>query len=234
VTEMGGKDTIIVTDKCDIDKAVEGVARSAFGYSGQKCSACSLALVDEKIYDSFKKKLVELTKKFIVDDPRKRDTFTGPVINKEAYEKFGKIMSSVPKEKVLIGGERLNRDGYYVQNTILDNVGDPAIERVELFLPILALKPVKSLKEAVEFVNSLDYGLTGGIFSEDKEEIEYYFNNVDVGVVYANRRRGGSTGAMVGSQPFVGWKFSGTTGKGTGSFYYLPQFLREQAQTIVR
>ncbi|MEM0130104.1 MAG: aldehyde dehydrogenase family protein [Thermoplasmatales archaeon] len=234
VTEMGGKDTIIVTDKCDIDKAVEGVARSAFGYSGQKCSACSLALIDEKIYDSFKKKIVELTKKFIVDDPRKKDTFTGPVINKEAYEKFGKILGSVPREKILLGGERLNRDGFYVQNTILDDVGDPGIERVELFLSILALKPVKSLKEAVEFVNSLDYGLTGGIFTEDKGEIEYYFNNVDVGVVYANRRRGGSTGAMVGSQPFVGWKFSGTTGKGTGSFYYLPQFLREQAQTIVR
>ncbi|MEM0128332.1 MAG: aldehyde dehydrogenase family protein [Thermoplasmatales archaeon] len=234
VTEMGGKDTIIVTDKCDLDKAVEGVARSAFGYSGQKCSACSLALIDEKIYDSFKKKIVDFSKKLNVDDPRKKDTFTGPVINREAYEKFDKVLASVPKDKIILGGKKLTRGGFYVENTILDNVGDPGIERVELFLPILAIKPVKSLKEAVEFVNSLDYGLTGGIFSEDKEEIDYYFNNVEVGVIYANRRRGGSTGAMVGSQPFVGWKFSGTTGKGTGSFYYLPQFLREQAQTIVR
>ncbi|MEM4089666.1 MAG: aldehyde dehydrogenase family protein, partial [Thermoplasmatales archaeon] len=232
VTEMGGKDTIIVTDKCDLDKAVEGVARSAFGYSGQKCSACSLALIDEKIYDSFKKKIVDFSKKLNVDDPRKKDTFTGPVINREAYEKFDKVLASVPKDKIILGGKKLTRGGFYVENTILDNVGDPGIERVELFLPILAIKPVKSLKEAVEFVNSLDYGLTGGIFSEDKEEIDYYFNNVEVGVIYANRRRGGSTGAMVGSQPFVGWKFSGTTGKGTGSFYYLPQFLREQAQTI--
>jgi 1-pyrroline-5-carboxylate dehydrogenase len=234
VTEMGGKDTIIVTAKCDIDKAVEGVARSAFGYSGQKCSACSLALIDERIYDTFKKKLVEFSKKLSVGDPRKKETFTGPVINREAYDKFEKIMSTVPAEKILLGGKTLKRDGFYVENTVLDNVGDPAIERVELFLPILALKPVKSLEEAVNFVNSLDYGLTGGIFSEDRKEIEYYFDNVDVGVIYANRRRGGSTGAMVGSQPFVGWKFSGTTGKGTGSFYYLPQFLREQAQTIVR
>ena len=234
ITEMGGKDTIIVTQKCDIDKAVEGVARSAFGYNGQKCSACSLALIDRKIYDTFKKKLVEFSSKFTIDDPRKKGTFAGPVINREAYDKFQKIMDTVPKEKILLGGKRISRDGFYVENTILDNVGDPNIERVELFLPILALKPVDSLSEAVEFVNSMEYGLTGGIFSEDKKEIDYYFNNADVGVIYANRRRGGSTGAMVGSQPFVGWKMSGTSGKGTGSFYYLQQFLREQAQTIVR
>jgi 1-pyrroline-5-carboxylate dehydrogenase len=233
VTEMGGKDTIIVTDKCNIDKAAEGVARSAFGYSGQKCSACSLALIDRKIYNSFKVKLVEFSRKLAVDDPRKKEAYTGPVINKDAYSKFTRIMAEVPKEKILLGGKTLGRDGYFVENTILDNVGNPDIERVELFLPILALKPVDSLREAVDLVNSMDYGLTGGIFTEDRKEIEYYFNNADVGVIYANRRRGGSTGAMVGSQPFVGWKFSGTSGKGTGSFYYLQQFLREQAQTIV-
>ena len=234
VTEMGGKDTVIVTDRCDIDKAVEGVARSAFGYNGQKCSACSVALIDEKLYDSFKKKLVEFSSKLSIDDPRKKGTFAGPVVNKEAYEKFQRIVETIPKDKILLGGKRIPRDGYYVENTILDNVGDPKIEREELFLPILAIKPIKSLKEGIEFVNTMEYGLTGGIFSEDKKEIEYYFNNVDVGVVYANRRRGGSTGAMVASQPFVGWKMSGTSGKGTGSFYYLQQFLREQAQTIVR
>ncbi len=234
VTEMGGKDTIIVTSKCDIDKAVEGVARSAFGYSGQKCSACSLALIDESIYDEFKHKLVEFSKKLSVDDPRKKGTYTGPVINKEAYDKFINIMQKVQKDKILLGGKVKNMDGYFVENTILDNVEDPEIERVELFLPILALKPMKSLEDSINFVNSMDYGLTGGIFSEDRKEIEYYFNNIDVGVIYANRRRGGSTGAMVGSQPFVGWKMSGSTGKGTGSFYYLQQFLREQAQTIVR
>lgn len=234
VTEMGGKDTIIVTSKCDMDKAVEGVARSAFGYSGQKCSACSLALIDEKIYNEFKNKLVQFSKKLSVDDPRKKETFTGPVINKEAYEKFIKIMATVKKDKILLGGNVKKMDGFYVENTILDNVDDPNIERVELFLPILAIKPIKSLEESVAFVNSMDYGLTGGIFTEDKNEIDYYFDNIEVGVIYANRRRGGSTGAMVGSQPFVGWKMSGSTGKGTGSFYYLQQFLREQAQTIVR
>ncbi len=234
VTEMGGKDTIIVTDKCDMEKAVEGVAKSAFGYNGQKCSACSLALIDEKLYETFKKKLVDFSSKLVIDDPRKKGAYAGPIINKDAYEKFQRIMEAIPKDKILLGGKKIPRDGFYVENTILDNVGDPNIERVELFLPILALKPIKSLKDAVELVNSMEYGLTGGIFTEDEKEIEYYFNNADVGVIYANRRRGGSTGAMVGSQPFVGWKMSGTSGKGTGSFYYLQQFLREQAQTIVR
>lgn len=234
VTEMGGKDVIIVSEKCNIEKAVEGVAKSAFGYSGQKCSACSLALIDEKLYDEFKTRLVEFSKKLVVDDPKLRGTFTGPIINKAAYEKFQKVVETVPAEKILLGGKVLGREGYYVENTIVDNVGDPGIERTELFLPILALKPITSLKEAVDYVNSLEYGLTGGIFTEDKKEINYYFNNADVGVIYANRQRGGSTGAMVASQPFVGWKFSGTSGKGTGSFYYLQQFLREQSQTIVR
>lgn len=103
---------------------------------------------------------------------------------------------------------------------------------MELFLPILSLKPFREFKEAIKLVNSMDYGLTGGIFSEDKKEVEEYFELVDVGVVYANRKSGGSTGAIVASQPFVGWKMSGTTGKGTGSFFYLQQFLREQAQTF--
>lgn len=234
VTEMGGKDVVIVTSKCDIEKAVQGVAKSAFGYSGQKCSACSLALIDKKIYDTFKNKLVDYTKKLKVDDPRGKGTFTGPVINKEAYEKFKIVMNKIPKEFILLGGKTIDREGFYVENTILDSVGDPYIERTELFLPVLALKPVESLEKAVEFINSLDYGLTGGIFTEDREEIDYYFDNAEVGVIYANRLRGGSTGAMVGSQPFVGWKFSGTSGKGTGSFYYLQQFLREQAQTVVK
>ena len=102
----------------------------------------------------------------------------------------------------------------------------------ELFLPVLGILKVKDLKDAVAEVNKSEYGLTGGIISEDPDEIRYYFDNADVGVVYANRARGASTGAIVGSQPFVGWKMSGISGKGTGSYYYLQQFLREQSQTI--
>jgi 1-pyrroline-5-carboxylate dehydrogenase len=179
-------------------------------------------------------KLLGMLKTTIPGDPRVKDVYLGPVINKEALEKYSNSMEIIRKEsKVVIGGNVIQKEGFYVEPTIVQDPDDDSyVIKNELFLPVLAVKKVKSLEEAVDKVNRSDYGLTGGIFTEDAEEIEYYFNNADVGVLYANRERGGSTGAMVGSQPFVGWKLSGISGKGTGSFYYLQQFLREQSQTI--
>jgi len=234
ITEMGGKDAVIVTSRADLDKAVEGIFRGAFGFSGQKCSATSLAYVHEAVYDKFVEKLKERARNVLPEDPRKKEAFVTPVVNREAYEKFKAIE---PKLKeygdVIVGGKALDRPGYYVEATILKDVKrDSYLAKNELFLPVLGIIKVKDLKDAVDEINKSDYGLTGGIFTEDYEEIQYYFNNVDVGVIYANRARGASTGAMVGSQPFVGWKLSGSSGKGTGSYYYLPQFLREQSQTI--
>jgi 1-pyrroline-5-carboxylate dehydrogenase len=234
IAEMGGKDTITVTKKADINKAVNGVYRAAFGYSGQKCSACSVAYIEETIYDEFVKKLKEATDKLIVGDPKNNETFMGPVINKEAYNKFTHMMEIAKREgKILSGGKTLPEDGFYVQPTVITDLpNDSAIIENELFLPILALVKIKDLDDALQRINASDYGLTGGIFTEDTSEIEKFFDEADVGTIYANRERGGSTGAMVGSQPFVGWKLSGISGKGTGSFYYLQQFLREQSQTI--
>ncbi len=234
ITEMGGKDAIIVSDKADLKKAVEGVARAAFGFSGQKCSACSIAYVHENIYDQFLEMLVERTKQIKPDDPRKRETFLNPVVNKDAYEKFKSLEATFTKEgRVLTGGSALDKDGFYVEATIVADVKpDAYIAKNELFLPVLAVSKTTSVEEAVHEINNSEYGLTGGIFTEDRGEIDFYFDNVDVGVIYANRERGGSTGAIVGSNPFVGWKMSGSTGKGTGSYYYLQQFLREQSQTI--
>lgn len=234
ITEMGGKDTIIVTEKSSMNKAVEGVVRAAFGFAGQKCSACSLVLVQSSIHDEFLRKLKERTEKIKTGDPRKKENFMNPVVNKAAYDKFKSLEPTFTKEgKILTGGHAMNTDGFYVEPTIVyDLKADASIVRNEIFLPVLAVRSFKTLREAVNEVNSSAYGLTGGIFTEDPEEIRYYFDNIDVGVIYANRERGGSTGAMVGSQPFVGWKMSGSSGKGTGSFYYLAQFLREQAQTI--
>ena len=234
VTEMGGKDAIIVSAKADLSKAVEGTARAAFGYSGQKCSACSLVYVHEAIYDKFVPMLVDRVKKMQVGDPRKKETFVTPVVNAGAYEKFKTLMAAIPKEgEILYGGKTRGESGYYVEPTIVGNLKqDSFVIRDELFLPILAIAKVKSVDDAIQRVNASEYGLTGGIFSEDLTEIEHYFATADVGVLYANRTSGGSTGAMVASQPFVGWKMSGVSGKGTGSFYYLQQFLREQSQTI--
>ena len=234
ITEMGGKDAIIVTEKANIDKAVNGVYRAAFGYSGQKCSACSIAYIQEKIYDTFVEKIRKITDGLKVGDPRENDSYMGPVINRESFEKFKKFVEIAKKEgKVISGGVTLERDGFYARPTLVTDLKeDSFIINNELFLPILAIVKVKNLDEAIHRINSSEYGLTGGIFTEDREEISKYFNEAEVGVVYANRERGGSTGAMVGSQPFVGWKMSGVSGKGTGSFYYLQQFLREQSQTI--
>lgn len=234
VTEMGGKDAIIVSDKADMKKAVEGVARAAYGYSGQKCSACSILYLHENIYDEFLEKLVERTKQMIPDDPRKKETFLNPIVNKDAFEKYKSLIPTFQKEgRVLAGGKALEKDGYYVEPTIVADVSvDAYIAKNELFLPVLAVVKTTSVEEAVSDINRSEYGLTGGIFTEDRGEIDYYFENADVGVIYANRERGGSTGAIVASNPFVGWKMSGSTGKGTGSYYYLPQFMREQSQTI--
>lgn len=234
ITEMGGKDTITVTSKADINKAVNGVYRAAFGYSGQKCSACSIAYVEEKVYDQFLTKIKEITDKLIVGDPKKLETYMGPVINKEAVEKFKKYSELARKDgKILSGGNVIEGPGNFVRPTIVTDLPKNSdIIKHELFLPFLAIVKVKSLDEAIERINESDYGLTGGIFTEDPSEIQKYFDEVEVGTIYANRERGGSTGAMVGSQPFVGWKLSGISGKGTGSFYYLQQFLREQSQTI--
>ncbi len=234
ITEMGGKDTITVTGKADVDKAVNGVYRAAFGYSGQKCSACSVAFVEDKIYDEFIKKLKAKTDALNVDEPHKLESYMGPVINREAVEKFKKSVEIAKKEgKILSGGEVLERSGNFVRPTVVvDLPSNSSLLSEELFLPFLAVAKVKNLDEALERINKSEYGLTGGIFTEDPLEVQKFFDNAEVGTIYANRERGGSTGAVVGSQPFVGWKMSGISGKGTGSFYYLQQFLREQSQTI--
>lgn len=235
VTEMGGKDAIIVSDKADLTKATEGVIRSAFGYSGQKCSACSVAYVHEKIYEKFMKNLTERIQALRPSDPRKKDAFITPVVNSQAFEKYRKLIDRLHGEgRVVTGARVVEKEGYYCEPTVIADLKDDSfVLTEELFLPVLAVVKYSSLDEVITRINSLDYGLTGGIFTEDKAEVNKYFSNIDVGVIYANRSSGGSSGAMVGSQPFVGWKMSGSTGKGTGSFYYLAQFLREQSQTIV-
>lgn len=234
ITEMGGKDAVIVTAKADMKKAVEGVFRGAFGFSGQKCSATSLVYAEEAIYDKFVDALVERSKGVTPGDPRKKETFISPVINKSAFDKFKDLMPKFSQYgKVVVGGKALDQPGFYVEPTIIKDVPkDCELVKNELFLPVLGIIKVKNLEEAVQEVNKSEYGLTGGIVTEDPQEIKYYFDNADVGVIYANRERGASTGAVVGSQPFVGWKMSGISGKGTGSYYYLQQFLREQSQTI--
>ncbi|MEM0160875.1 MAG: aldehyde dehydrogenase family protein [Thermoplasmata archaeon] len=238
IAEMGSKNPIIVTKNANLDKAVDGVYKSAFGYDGQKCSACSRLYIAREIKKEFLDKLVAKTQQLKIGDPTDRNTYLGPVINKKAYDDFEKYVEMAKKDGSIITGggvytEGTCKDGYYVEPTIIDNLPkNHYLFKNELFLPILVVAEVSDLKEAIEEANMVDYGLTAGIFTENEEEIQYFFDHIDSGVLYANRVAGGSTGAMVGAQPFVGWKMSGTTGKGTGGPYYLQQFMREQSQTI--
>ncbi|MBI2078335.1 MAG: aldehyde dehydrogenase family protein [Euryarchaeota archaeon] len=238
IIEMGGKNPIIVTAKADVEKAVEGVGRSAFGFSGQKCSAASRVYIDKKLYPEFTKRLVAWTKATCkIGNPEQRDTFIGPVITRKAHDQYLEFVERAKKGgKVLLGGKSAATgalaNGHFVEPTIVEGLSDDHwVTCNELFVPIVALYAVSGLEEAVRKANSVEYGLTAGLFSEDPKEVQYFFDNIEAGVCYANRRIGGSTGAIVGGQSFGGWKHSSSTARGAGGPWYLQQFCREQSQT---
>lgn len=238
LTEMGGKNPTIVTKNADMDKAVEGVVRSAFGYSGQKCSACSRVYVERPVYDDFIARLTKRTEELVVGDPQKREVFVGPVIDDKAVKRFEKAVSSAKGGTIRTGGKRLSGgvfdDGTYVAPTVIDGLPlDHELFVNELFLPFIVVGAVDSLDEAIARSNDSEYGLTAGIFTEDKGEIDRFFNNIEAGVIYANRKGGSTTGAWPRCQSFCGWKGSGSTGKGGLGPYYVSQFLREQSRTVV-
>lgn len=240
VLEMGSKNPTIVTARADLEKAVMGVVRAAFGYGGQKCSATSRLYVEKSVRDAFLERLVAETSRLRVGDPRRREVFLGPVINRRAYEDFKRYVEEARRDggEVLYGGEALSggeyERGYYVQPTVIAGLRrDHPLFKKELFLPILLVAEYETLEEAVREANNTEYGLTAGIFSEDEEEVRYFMERIASGVVYANRRGGATTGAWPGAQTFVGWKASGATGKGIGGPHYLLTFMREQSRTVV-
>jgi 1-pyrroline-5-carboxylate dehydrogenase len=239
ICEMGGKNPAIVTSTADLDKATEGVMRSAFGFSGQKCSACSRVFVERPVYDRFVDLLVEKASKLKVGNPLARDTYTGPVINEKAVETFEQAVADVNLGggRVLLGGGRLAEGdlarGLFVQPTVVEAPLDNRVWKDELFVPFVAVAPVDSLDEAMKLANDTEYGLTAGLFSEDQTEIDRFLNGIEAGVVYVNRKAGATTGAWPGMQPFGGWKGSGTTGKAGGGLHYVQQYMREQSQTVI-
>ncbi|MGN6759553.1 MAG: aldehyde dehydrogenase family protein [Thermomicrobiales bacterium] len=239
ITEMGGKNPTIVTANADLGKAVEGVARSAFGFGGQKCSACSRVYVERAVYDEFMDRLIERTRQLRVGDPADGATFVGPVINEAARRRFTEAAARAQQEgAVRAGGEVLHEGdyakGYFVAPTIVDGLPlNHDFFKEELFVPLLVVGAVDSLDEAIRASNDTEYGLTAGIFSEDEGEINRFFDGIEAGVVYANRSGGATTGAWPGAQSFTGWKASGSTGKGGLGPYYVQQFLREQSRTVV-
>jgi 1-pyrroline-5-carboxylate dehydrogenase len=241
IIEMGGKNPAIVTARADVDKATDGVFRSAFGAQGQKCSACSRIYVSKEVRQQFVNLLVEKTKKIKVGNPLEKDVWMGPVINEGALKTFEDAVARARRDggTILVGGNRITTEpfnhGYFVEPTIIDGLPtNHPLFKEELFVPITVLAEVMSLDEAIELANDTIYGLTAGIFSEDEQEIERFFDRIHAGVTYANRRAGATTGAWPGINPFGGWKASGSTGRGTGGPWYVQQFMREQSRVRIR
>ncbi|MFQ6025315.1 MAG: aldehyde dehydrogenase family protein [Nitrosopumilaceae archaeon] len=237
VSEMGGKNPVIVSKSADLDKAADGVMRAAFGYGGQKCSACSRVYVQKDVAEKFLQKIVEKTNSLKIGFPWEKDVYLGPLINEAAQEKFRVSVDLAKKDgEVLTGGSVLKNseyeNGYYVQPTIVTKLPrDHKLIKEELFLPILCIDEYNTFDEAIKLANDSNYGLTAGIFSEDKKQLKEFFDKIEAGVVYANRAASATTAALVGSQPFVGWKDSGSSGRGAGGEHYLQQFMRTQTQT---
>ena len=241
IIEMGGKNPALVMRSADLDKASDGVMRSAFGAQGQKCSACSRVYVTNAVRDEFVRLLVEKTKKIKVGNPLNKDVYLGPVINEDAVKTYERAVAQAKQDggHILTGGRRLTdgefAHGFFVEPTIIDGLptSHPLFSE-ELFVPITVVGDVVSLDEAIELANGTEYGLTAGIFSEDDREIQQFFDRVQAGVTYANRRAGATTGAWPGINSFGGWKASGSTGRGTGGPYYVQQFMREQSRVRIR
>ena len=235
LTEMGGKNPTIVTASADVDAAAEGVARSAFGLSGQKCSACSRAIVADDVYEEFVDRLAARAGELALGDPSDPAMFVGPVINEGAVERYERAVEAARRDgRVAAGGSRPDLPGHYVEPTVVaDLPHGHELERDELFLPFVTVTRVSSFDEALAEANAPVYGLTAGIFTGDEAEKERFLAEIQAGVVYVNRRAGATTGAWPGTQTFCGWKSSGSTGKGGLGAWYLPQFMREQSRTIV-
>ena len=238
IAEMGGKNPVIVMDDADLDKAVEGTARAAFGFSGQKCSAASRVYVHAGVAEQFVSRLVERARGLTVGDPVAADVFTGPVINEAAYARFKECCNRARLEgDILLGGNALVdgelEHGFFCEPTIARLPADHPYFYEELFVPFLAVATVDSYEEAIARANDSSYGLTAGLFSENPATIRRFLEDIQVGVAYVNRRGGATTGAWPGIQSFGGWKMSGSTGKSALGPYYVQQFMHEQTQTIV-
>jgi 1-pyrroline-5-carboxylate dehydrogenase len=238
LAELGGKNACIVMESADLDAAAEGVMKSAFGLQNQKCSACSRVYVHRKVAEAFTAKLLEKTRGMRTGDPTQRDVFFGPVINPSAVATFERAVEMARKDgSILLGGKRMSDGafarGHYVEPTIVKAPLSSQLFMEEFFVPVLAIGEIDSLEQAIEESNRAEYGLTAGLFSREPAEVETFFDEIEAGVTYVNKRSGATTGAWPGAQPFCGWKGSGSTGKGGCGPYYVAQFMREQSRTVI-
>jgi 1-pyrroline-5-carboxylate dehydrogenase len=220
IAEMGGKDAIIVDGDADLEKAADGVVASAFGYQGQKCSACSRAIVDERVYDDFLGRVKKKAEALTVGPAEDPGNFMGPVISDGARRTILQYIDVGSKEgKPVTGGGPTPGDGYFIKPTIIADVkSDARIFQEEIFGPVLAVTKAKNFEHALQLANDSEYGLTGAVFSNTPEHLRQAREGFFVGNLYLNRK---CTGAMVGAHPFGGFNMSGTDSKGGGPDYLL-------------
>lgn len=227
ILEMGGKDAIIVDETADIDSAAEGIAAAAFGFQGQKCSACSRAIIVDEVYDEIVEKVVEHTRRITIGDPAEEGTFMGAVIDAKAQKKIGEYIEIGKGEGRLVHQGEAPPEGYFVPPTIIADVdGDARIAQEEIFGPVLAFIRARDFDHALEIANGTEYGLTGALYSRDRDRLERARHEFHVGNLYLNRK---CTGALVGVHPFGGFNMSGTDSKAGGPDYLL---LFTQAKSI--
>ena len=227
IAEMGGKDTIVVDKEADLELAAQSIVKSAFGFSGQKCSACSRVVIVKDVYDQVVERVTELTKELKVGDPTNPTNFMATVIDQNAFNKITEYIEIGKQEgRLVAGGTADDSVGYFVQPTVFVDVDPSArIMKEEIFGPVVAIAKADTFEEAIDIANDTEYGLTGAVITKNREHLEYAREEFHVGNLYFNR---GCTGAIVGYQPFGGFNMSGTDSKAGGPDYLT---LHMQAKT---
>jgi 1-pyrroline-5-carboxylate dehydrogenase len=238
IAEMGGKNPALVSRHANLEDAATGIVRSAFGLQGQKCSANSRIFVEAPVKTQLTELIAAKTRTLLMGDPTRRENWLGPVVNESSYREFGEFAEELSQAgEIVTGGHQLTSgdfaNGYYCEPTLVDRVPlDHRLWQHEMFLPITMITAVDSLDEGMRLANDVSYGLTAGFYGS-KKEAQWFFENIEAGVSYANRPQGSTTGAWPGFQPFGGWKGSGSTGKNAGGLYYVPLYMHEQIRTLV-
>lgn len=238
IAELGGKNSSFVTKAANLKDAAKGVASAAFGLQGQKCTACSRVFVEKEVAQEFVELLKQEAAAMTIGHPTDKNAYMGPVIDGRSGQRYLDAVETAKKVgNIEFGGNRKSGElfdrGWYLEPTIVTGVPlDHWLNQEELFVPFLSVVECDDLASAVEASNASPYGLGSGVYTKDQSELEYFLNNIEAGVLYANRASSATTGAWPGAQSFCGWKASGHTGKGGMGPNYVTQFMREQSHTL--